>query len=89
MTTSIANLERCPAAGVADKAIFINLGVLNKVLCCCDSGRAGKYALVGFVKTQNLKMTPQTFLECRFTCRNANHGFAVLSPPPLFSASIS
>jgi hypothetical protein len=34
-------------------------------------------------------MPPQMFLECRFTCRNANNGFAVLPHHFLFKARVT
>jgi hypothetical protein len=50
----------------------------------------GKHALVGFVKTQSLKMTPQTSLDYRFngSKRKSRLCRSFLSFP-LFSASIS
>jgi hypothetical protein len=52
------------------------------------TGRANT-PLGGFMKTQGPKMPPQMFLECRFTCRNTNDGFAVLPHHFLFKARVT
>jgi len=56
----------------------------NNILA--GTGR-GKHALVGFVKTQRLKMMPQPFLECSFTCRSALTALPFFPIIPVFRAS--